>query len=142
MATKAQITGMRGVYLVAAELSRREFIVSPTSRGAAGADLLVTDAACSKTFSVQVKMNARNGSHWLISEKNLRAQSKTHIYVFVNVRRVDKQDAYDYFVVPSAAVCRLAGTYVRPNSTFYSVQRADLLKYKQEAAWEIFGSAA
>ena len=37
------ITGMRGVYLVAAELSKRGFIASPTSRGAQGADLLVTD---------------------------------------------------------------------------------------------------
>lgn len=33
----SQITGMRGVYLVAAELSRLGFIVSPTSRGARGA---------------------------------------------------------------------------------------------------------
>lgn len=40
MASKGQMTGMLGVYLVAAELSRLGFIVSPTSRSAAGADLL------------------------------------------------------------------------------------------------------
>lgn len=136
MASKAQLTGMRGVYLVAAELSRLEFIVSPTSRGAAGADLLVTDGECRKTFSVQVKMNARNGSFWLVSEKNLKAHSKTHIYVFVNVRRENGQDAYDYFVAPSAVVCKLAASHVRQNSTFCSVQRADLLKYK--AGWKLF----
>ena len=34
MASKAQYTGMTGVYLVAAELSRRGFIASPTSRSA------------------------------------------------------------------------------------------------------------
>jgi hypothetical protein len=39
---------MRGVYLVAAELSRLGFIVSPTSRSAAGADLLVTSSSCSR----------------------------------------------------------------------------------------------
>ena len=137
MASKAQLTGMRGVYLVAAELSRLEFIVSPTSRGAAGADLLVTDGECRKAFSVQVKMNSRNGSFWLVSEKNLKAYSKTHIYVFVNVRRENGQDAYDYFIVPSAAVCKLAAKYIRSNSTFCSVQRADLLKYK--ADWNLFG---
>lgn len=32
----SQISGIRGVYLVAAELSRLGFIVSPTSRGAFG----------------------------------------------------------------------------------------------------------
>jgi hypothetical protein len=57
MATKGQMTGMLGVYLVAAELSRLGFIVSPTSRSAAGADLLVTDQECQKAWSVQVKTN-------------------------------------------------------------------------------------
>jgi hypothetical protein len=36
MASKQQMTGMRGVYLVAAELSKLEFIASPTSRSAIG----------------------------------------------------------------------------------------------------------
>jgi hypothetical protein len=39
-----------GVYLVAAELSYRGFIVSPTSRSAIGADLLVTDQECKRTW--------------------------------------------------------------------------------------------
>jgi len=38
LASKGQMTGMLGVYLVAAELSKRGFIVSPTSRSAAGAE--------------------------------------------------------------------------------------------------------
>ena len=42
MATKGQMTGMLGVYLTAVELVKRGFIVSPTSRSAMGADLLVT----------------------------------------------------------------------------------------------------
>ena len=58
MASKGQMTGMRGVYLVAAELTRLGFIVSPTSRSAIGADLLVTDQKCRNTYSVQVKTNA------------------------------------------------------------------------------------
>jgi hypothetical protein len=53
------MTGVLGVYLVAAELSRRNFIVSITSRGAAGADLLVTGQQCKKAWSVQVKTNSR-----------------------------------------------------------------------------------
>lgn len=45
------MTGMQGVYLVAAELSRRGFIVSPTSRSTRGADLLVTDKSCERACS-------------------------------------------------------------------------------------------
>ena len=36
-----QLTGMRGVYLVAAELSGRGFIASPTARSAREADIFV-----------------------------------------------------------------------------------------------------
>ena len=50
MASKQQLTGMRGVYLVAAELSRLGLIASPTSRSAIGADILATDQSCQKNF--------------------------------------------------------------------------------------------
>ena len=52
-------SGMLSVFLVAAELSRRGFTVSPTSRNARVADLLVTDQDCRWAFSVQVKTNAK-----------------------------------------------------------------------------------
>ena len=58
MASKARMTGMLGVYLTAVELVKRGFIVSPTSRSAMRADLLVTDQLCQRAWSVQVKTNA------------------------------------------------------------------------------------
>ena len=47
MTSKGQMTGMRGVYLVAAELARLGFVASPTSRSAWGLtfSLLPTTAA-------------------------------------------------------------------------------------------------
>lgn len=51
------LSGMHGVYLVAAELTRRGLIVSPTLRNALAADLLATDQDCKMTWSVQVKTN-------------------------------------------------------------------------------------
>ncbi len=53
MTTTLQMTGMLGVYLVAAELTRLNLIVSPTLRNAAGADLLAT-RDCEQTWSIQV----------------------------------------------------------------------------------------
>ena len=82
-----QLTGMGGVYLVAAELSRRGFLASPTSRSAIGADLLVTDQACLRAYSVQVKTNAVTHSFWLLGKKARSLISKHYIYVLVNLRR-------------------------------------------------------
>ena len=83
MATKQQLTGMQGVYLVAAELSKRGFIVSPTSRGAAGADLLVTDQKYKRAFSVQIKTNKKTFGFWLVGKKAKEISSNSHIYVLV-----------------------------------------------------------
>ncbi len=55
MASKHQMTGMMGVYLTAAELTRNGLIVSITSRNARGADLLATDQFYKRTWSIQVK---------------------------------------------------------------------------------------
>ncbi len=65
MAAKRQQTGMRGVFLVAAELTAHGFMALPTSRSAFGTDMLVTDQGCLRAFSVQVKTNAGHSSFWL-----------------------------------------------------------------------------
>jgi hypothetical protein len=49
MAIDKIIAGVRGVYLVAVELSKNYFTVSPTSRKAYGADLLMTDQDCHRS---------------------------------------------------------------------------------------------
>jgi len=74
-----QITGMQGVYLVAAELTKRGLVVSPTSRSAFGADLLVTDQECKKAWSVQVKTNVGRPRFWLLNKRSRETKSDTHI---------------------------------------------------------------
>ena len=107
MASKGQMTGMRGVYLVAAELTRLGFIVSPTSRSAIGADLLVTDQKCKNTYSVQVKTNATTFNFWLIGRKAKETVSETHIYVLVNIKNsVKSGESIEYFIVPSKQLAK------------------------------------
>jgi len=60
------------------------FIASPTSRSALGADILVTDQACLRAVSVQVKTNASAASFWLAGKRI--PSSDTHIYVLVNLK--------------------------------------------------------
>jgi hypothetical protein len=135
LAHKAQMTGMLGVYLVAAELTRRYFIVSPTSRSAAGADLLVTDQACQKAWSVQVKTNRDPTSYWLFGANTARLKSGTHMYVFVNVGYKERAE---FIVVPSSHVAaKVFHEISKTGSEWYSFSRSDRVTVGE--GWELFG---
>jgi hypothetical protein len=134
MASKGQMTGMLGVYLVAAELTSRGFIVSPTSRSAAGADLLVTDQDCRKAWSVQVKTNRKAAAFWLVGEHALRLSSESHVYVFVNLAGESRPE---YLVAPSAYVASKVVTSHRKAGIWYSFKRADRLALDE--GWTLFG---
>lgn len=141
MPSKGQMTGMRGVYLVAAELSRLGFIVSPTSRSAAGADLLVTNCSCSRAFSVQVKTNASTFGFWLVGKNALNLEARSHIYVLLNLRKQKGiTDALEFFVVPSVTLVKLAREYIRRRSTWYAIKQKSILRYRDR--WKVFGSPA
>ncbi len=135
MASENQLTGMRGVYLVAAELSKIGFIASPTSRSAQGADILVTDTDCKKSFAVQVKTNAHTFNFWLVNSKAKTLQSKTLIYAFVNL----KKDGIEYYLVPSTFVAKnidISKPSKTQQSVWYSIELEKIKKYKDN--WKIF----
>lgn len=132
---KGQITGMRGVYLVAAELSRLGFIATPTSRSAMAADVLVTDQGCQQPFTVQVKTNAKAPAFWLIGKKV--PVSPTHVYLLVNLESRQDRTRSEFFVVPSQVVRDVLRYEQRPNSEWWSVFRKDIPDY--ENAWSLFG---
>jgi hypothetical protein len=135
MANKGQMTGMLGVYLVAAELSRLGFIVSPTSRSAAGADLLVTDQACRKAWSVQVKTNSGRPNFWLVGAHAERMKSGSHMYVFVNNARGEKPE---YLVALSDYVAeKVYHSVSKKGSEWYSFGTAD--RPMEGEGWELFG---
>ena len=134
MASKSQMTGMMGVYLAAAELTRRGFIVSPTSRSAAGADLLLTDSDCQKAFSIQVKSDQTKSAFFLVGSKSQTAVSKSHVYVFVKFRSTKKAgESVHYYVVPSKKVAELAWHEGR----FPNIRIDAIAKYENK--WSVFG---
>lgn len=126
---------MIGVYLVAAELARRGFIASPTSRSAYGADLLVTDALCQRSYAVQVKTNARSFGFWLLNKNTRLVKSRSLIYVLVNLRK----DRTEYFLVPSGFLAKNV-KISRPTKTrknfWYSVAVEKIAKYRDR--WRVF----
>jgi hypothetical protein len=127
---------MRGVYLVAAELSRLGFVASPTSRNARGSDILVTDQRCRRTFSIQVKTNATTFGFWLINSQTREMVSPTHFYVFVNLLK--DGDEVEYFVVPSKVVGKkMKIDKARTGSVWHSFSYEDAEPFRDR--WSLFG---
>ena len=138
MASKGQMTGMRGVYLVASELCRSGLIASPTSRSAAGADILATDQECRHSFSIQVKTNARTFNFWLLNKKSRTLVSDTFVYVLVNIRQKKGEEQIEYFVVPSKIVSkRMKSSVQGDNQTvWHSIAYSEVEDYRD--GWDIF----
>ncbi len=135
MASKQQITGMTGVYLVAAELSTRGYVATPTSRNAQGVDLLVSDPDGQRSYAVQVKTNAVTFSFWLVGARAQQLRSRTPIYTLVNLRRTGPE----FYLVPSRTIARKT-TVARQGpggrSVWYSVTREHVERYRDN--WRIF----
>ena len=135
MPSKPQTTGMIGVYLVAAELSKRGLIVSPTSRSALTADLLVTDAPCKNVYAVQVKTNAVTFGFWLVNKKTSQINSDHLVYVLVNLRKTGPE----FYVIPSSVVSQRV-KYSPPTKTrksvWYSVFLSKVAEFKDR--WDLF----
>src|SRR5690349_12734732 len=112
------MTGMLGLYLTAVELIKRGFIVSPTSRSAWGADLLVTDKRCKRAWSVQVKTNATNSKWWLLNPHWKELDSRLHIYVFVTAPKTLGAQP-QFYVVPSRVVSRSGQTFRRSTGSVW-----------------------
>lgn len=141
MRAKGHMTGMLGVYLTAAELTKLDFIVSPTSRSAFGADILVTDQRCRKAWSIQVKTNRKAAAFWLVSVHVGDSYSESHVYVFVNLRGDSRPD---YFVVPSTVVARVHKVQpAKTGSIWYVVYQKDIQDYAAPGGWlKVFGEAS
>ena len=108
MAASSQVSGMRAVYAVAAELSREELTASVLARNAKGADILVTDADCLKQpLSVQVKsrqgsaIGARNW-HWLVGKGTGFSRNLVFVFVYFPV-----EGEPEFYVVPSLRIQRM-----------------------------------
>ncbi len=136
MASKAQMSGMRGVYLVAAELARLGFIASPTSRSAQGADILVTDQRCQRAYSVQVKTKTRPDTFWLLKKDTKKQVSKSHLFVFVNIKNTKGTEEVQFFPVPSRIV---ASRMVGARGRFPNIKRDRLFEFRNK--WSCFGKA-
>jgi hypothetical protein len=133
--SKGQLTGMAGVYFVAAEASLRGLITSPTSRGAMAADLLITDTDCRRAYSLQVKTNRVTFKFWLMSSRCMEMVSPTLVYALVNLRG----EGPEYFIVPSRIIAEkivVSEASETRKHTWHSLYLKEVEDYRD--AWDIF----
>lgn len=130
MSSKGQLTGMAGVYLVAAKLCRKGFVVSPTSRSAHGVDLLASAPNGVRTLAFEVKTNVRSFSFWLLGKKANRITSRSQYYGLVNLRK----GVEEYFVVPSRIVAKrmVVTTRASGRSKWRFIYLKDIGRYRDK----------
>jgi hypothetical protein len=106
--------------------------------------ILVTDQACQRAFSVQVKTNSGAANFWLVGKHT--AVSPTHVYVLVDLNSQKKEDAKpEFFIVPSSVLKKRTLHEKHAKSEWWSVCRNDypgkgikgVLVYKDK--WDVFG---
>jgi hypothetical protein len=103
--------GMAGVFWVASELSRRNWIALPTVRNQKGVDIIATATrpSGSKFVEIQVKASQRRG-FWLLGPMKRKKipNRKSLFFVFVRPQSASPPAGFEAFVVPSIKVCREA----------------------------------
>ncbi len=95
------LCGVAGEFFVAAELSRRGYIVSMTLGNAKGIDIMVSNNCAKRVAAIQVKTN-QNKKDWLLNKKDEENFADNLFYVFVKLKK--KEERPDFYIVPSQIV--------------------------------------
>ncbi len=111
MALSGILSGVTGVYMVAAELSRRGFIASITFRNTEGIDILASDPKASRPVGIQVKTAQNRKRTWVLNQHAQGYHAPNLFYVFVDLKRTDGRA--DFFVVPSSVVAAFIADFHR-----------------------------
>lgn len=102
---ESQFKGNLGMFLVCAELSKRNLIAMPTSRNTKGYDIVVLDPKTNAAVSIQVKCTDRKefpilSTHWRDYEEKIREKIVSD-FVFVDISDSDKPN---YFIMADKEV--------------------------------------
>ena len=92
------------------------------------------DPAGQHAFSVQVKANAITHRFWNMNKDTLSYRSPTHMYVFVNFKKV----MTEFYVIPRDIVANAYKEKLRRNSIARFVDLADVKNFRDR--WDLFGS--
>jgi hypothetical protein len=103
MANKKKInTGIAGEFFVAAELTRRGYVASLTSKNTKTIDILASNEEGSKSVAIQVKTcDYKTIDKWMMTESVEKTSSDNLFYVLVNM---NEGGMPSYYIIPSTIV--------------------------------------
>lgn len=110
--TSSYFVGIRGEFLVLAELAKRGILAAPTLGAAKQVDILVAARGKRRAIKVEVKTKKEGEQHgkfgrhfgWLMSVKNQENKDRDLVYCFV---RIDPEtDTPRYFLLHAREVVR------------------------------------
>jgi hypothetical protein len=103
--------GMAGVFWVASEISRRNWIALPTVRNLKGVDIFATSSSPTGSKFVEIQVKAIQGRRfWLLGPMKREdiPNRKSLFFVFVRPESTSAFAHLEAFVVPSSKVCKEA----------------------------------
>ena len=127
--TKPQFKGNVGMFLVCAELSKRNLIAMPTSRNTKGYDIVVLNPETNAAVGIQVKCTDRKefpilSSHWRDYEEKTEEKIVSD-FVFVDISDSDKPN---YFIVTDKELKALLKSLIKKHVSDYGEEH--------ELSWE------
>lgn len=151
MIDKNSSIGIAGEYFVAAELTRRGYVASLTSKNTKAIDILASNKDGSKSVAVQVKTsNCVKINKWMMTEGSEKISSENLFYIFVNM---NEGQMPSYFIIPSVYVAnKIKNEYkewlntpgkngqkhnATTMRTFTFSSDKEMLRYKE--AWHLLG---
>jgi hypothetical protein len=96
------LSGASGEFYAAAELSRRRFIATITSRNAEGIDILAAKPGSGRAIKIQVKTIQGATKRWVLREKNESECGEGHFYIFVRLGALGSRPTFH--IVPGKVV--------------------------------------
>lgn len=96
------LSGVAGEFFVAGELSRKGYLATLTQRNTKGVDILVSNAAATKSATIQVKTNQGHQDYWLLTKKAEALHAPRLFYVMVNL--TTPTGFPEFHIVPSKIV--------------------------------------
>ena len=151
MIDKNSSIGIAGEFFVAAELTRRGYVASLTSKNTKAIDILASNKDGSKSVAIQVKTsNNLKMNKWMMTENSEKILSDNLFYVLVNM---NEGQMPSYFIMPSVFVANKIknayndwlntpgknGQYHNTTTmrTFIFSSDEEMLQYKD--AWHLLG---
>ncbi|MBS7635808.1 hypothetical protein KEJ37_00440 [Candidatus Bathyarchaeota archaeon] len=130
-----QLSGMSGVYYVAAELSKLGYIALVTTRNTKAADIIAMNDKTGVSVAIEVKTCgiSTSDSFWLLSARDRQKKPHNFIYVFVKLNR-DK--AHDFYIVPAQFVAKnVEKQKAKTGSIWYYISKDRIASFKQK--WDL-----